>query len=77
MLFPKPGAHGLVAGLATGGPAGRPGIKIKQDKKIILQPQRVPMWPMGNVERTVCGLQPLIVHMHLLCGGVAHTKAPS
>ena len=32
--IPKPGAHGLVADLATGGPAGRPGIKIEQDPKI-------------------------------------------
>ena len=34
MPFSKRGAHGLVADLATGGPAGRPGIKIEQDPKI-------------------------------------------
>jgi hypothetical protein len=69
---------GTTTGLATGGPTGRAGIKIEQDPgNQTATTTSCHVGPMGHVKRTVSGFNPLTMHTYLLCGGVAHTKAPS
>jgi len=76
LRFSKPGAHGLAAGLATGGPTLPPGVKITQNSENqMATTTMVVCGPcMGHVKRMVLGFDPLVVCPRLLCGGVANTR---